>query len=233
MSGARLRRCLSNWEGFRSPISSDARSWRARNSLEGESRFISSAFSLLYGSWCGGGVMMSETSRAHFWSICESTRLNFARSSVMPAKKNCASARENYSLILSGQNGGSHTVTLWISWPVSLAVAAVKAVGVFLPHVVSMSVNRRQVVNHQSASNGDIAPTSRAPPQAPHNPSRVFTERVNKGAYHPQPSINCGDTVLHKSYHICHHFYIQVSHVHISASLGIPFLLTFRCMCNL
>jgi hypothetical protein len=51
-------------------------------------------------------------------------------------------------------------------------------------------------INHKSlsasATNGDTAPTSKAAPQSPHNLSRVFTERVNKGAYHPQPSINCG-----------------------------------------
>jgi hypothetical protein len=39
--------------------------------------------------------------------------------------------------------------------------------------------------------------TSRAPPQDPHNASCVFTERVNKRAYHLQPSINCGDTPPH------------------------------------
>jgi hypothetical protein len=31
-----------------------------------------------------------------------------------------------------------------------------------------------------------------APLQAPHNSSCVFTERVNKGAYHLQPSMDCG-----------------------------------------
>jgi hypothetical protein len=32
------------------------------------------------------------------------------------------------------------------------------------------------------------------PLQAPHSASCVFTERVNNGAYHLQPSMNCGDT---------------------------------------
>jgi hypothetical protein len=30
--------------------------------------------------------------------------------------------------------------------------------------------------------------------RAPHNASCVFTERINKSAYHLQPNINCGDT---------------------------------------
>jgi hypothetical protein len=36
--------------------------------------------------------------------------------------------------------------------------------------------------------------TSKAPPEAPQNVSCVFTECVNKSAYHLQPNINCGDT---------------------------------------
>jgi hypothetical protein len=36
--------------------------------------------------------------------------------------------------------------------------------------------------------------TSGAPPHTTHNASYVITERANKSAYHPQPSINCGDT---------------------------------------
>jgi hypothetical protein len=42
----------------------------------------------------------------------------------------------------------------------------------------AIAINRRPV-------------TLRAPSQAPHNESCVFTERVNKSAYHLQPSIDC------------------------------------------
>jgi hypothetical protein len=41
---------------------------------------------------------------------------------------------------------------LWISWPVSSAVAAVVAVGVCLLRVVAMSDSRRQVVNRRITS---------------------------------------------------------------------------------
>jgi hypothetical protein len=44
---------------------------------------------------------------------------------------------------------------------------------------LAIAINRRPVI-------------SRAPPQALHNASCVFTERVNKSAYHLQPNINCG-----------------------------------------
>jgi hypothetical protein len=45
-SGARLLRCLRNWDGLRSPISR-VRNWRIRYSLEGDSRLISSARSVV------------------------------------------------------------------------------------------------------------------------------------------------------------------------------------------
>jgi hypothetical protein len=45
----------------------------------------------------------------------------------------------------------------------------------------AIAINRRPV-------------TSRAPLQAPHNASCVFTERANKSAYHLHTNINCGDT---------------------------------------
>jgi hypothetical protein len=54
----------------------------------------------------------------------------------------------------------------------------------------AISINRRPV-------------TSRAPLQAPHNASCVFTERVNKSAYHLQPSINCEGIPPTKSYLWC------------------------------
>jgi hypothetical protein len=44
----------------------------------------------------------------------------------------------------------------------------------------AIAINRRPVA-------------SRTPPQAPHNANCVFTEFVNRSAYHLQPSINCGD----------------------------------------
>jgi hypothetical protein len=40
--------------------------------------------------------------------------------------------------------------------------------------------------------------TSKAPPQTSHNARGVFTERVNKRAYHMQSSINCGYLRFHK-----------------------------------
>jgi hypothetical protein len=47
--------------------------------------------------------------------------------------------------------------------------------------------------SRQAIANNSRPVTSRAPPQASHNKSYVFTELVNKSAHHLQPSINCGN----------------------------------------
>jgi hypothetical protein len=46
-SGARPLRCLRNWDGLRSPISSSVSSWRMRCSLERDSRRTSSVLSVV------------------------------------------------------------------------------------------------------------------------------------------------------------------------------------------
>jgi hypothetical protein len=48
---------------------------------------------------------------------------------------------------------------------------------------------------YESARCSDASCRSRRGHQYVGRVKRVFTERVNKGAYHPQQSINCGDTV--------------------------------------
>jgi hypothetical protein len=50
-SRARLLRCLRNCDGLRSPISSCVMIWPARCSLVGDSRFCSSVFGAVYGSF--------------------------------------------------------------------------------------------------------------------------------------------------------------------------------------
>jgi hypothetical protein len=106
-SCARLLRCLRNWDGLRSPISSNMSNWWMRCSLEGDSPCTSSFRSLVYGSSSGGEVMMSSTSAAYRWSSCEITWENFVVSLLTPGKKNCASALANHTAGRSVQNGGS------------------------------------------------------------------------------------------------------------------------------
>jgi hypothetical protein len=111
-SGAKPLRCLRNWDGLRSPISSTVSNRRMRCSLEGDSRCTSSFRSFVYGSRSGGEVIISMTSAAYRWSSCDITWKNFVVSLLTLAKKNCASARANHTAGRSAHNGGSRTATL-------------------------------------------------------------------------------------------------------------------------
>jgi hypothetical protein len=136
MSGARPLRCLRNWDGLRSPISSSVSTWRMRCSLEGDSRRTSSILSVVYGSRSGGEVMMSSTSAAYRWSSCEITWKNLVLSLLTPAKKNCSSAWANHTAGRSAQNGGSRTATFDTSAGGELSAASMLRRG----HQCGMSV---------------------------------------------------------------------------------------------
>lgn len=96
----------------------------------GDSRLISSVFSVVYDSHTGGEVRMTSSFTVYQWSQ------NLVLSLLMPVKVNCSSAWTNRTAGQLAQNSGSRTVTLDISSVGKLTVVSILRWG----HQYGMSV---------------------------------------------------------------------------------------------
>ena len=102
---------LKYWDGVLSPSPFMFRRRSALSSSVMAYAPVSLVFSVPYESFSGGFWMTSMTCSAVLLSSIVMTWANLVLSWVMPLRRNCASAWANQSTALSGQNGGSLTVT--------------------------------------------------------------------------------------------------------------------------